>query len=119
MRPSLVWSALALSLFAFGCSRYGVRDAQSPDVASFGPPSRSDVGTFCMYRPTYLGFPFNPKIPVYDNGQLVGATSAYGYFCWLAEPGAHRVQFGPGGVADRIFRVQPGERIHLVHQQVP
>ena len=66
-----------------------------------------------------MGFPFDPKIAVFDNGQLVGATSSYGYFCWLAEPGAHRVTFGPGGMADRVHRVRAGERIHLVHQQVP
>lgn len=109
---------LAFAL-ALGCSRYGVHDAESASVAPFGPPSRADAGTFCWYRPTYVGFTQDAKVPVFDNGRLVGAMSSSGYFCWLAEPGPHRVTFGGGAAVSRFFRVQAGERIHLVHQQMP
>lgn len=105
-------------LLLAACSRYAVSETATPTVAPLGPVPRTDAGTFCLYRPSYAGFPFNPKVAVFDNGQLVGATSAYGYFCWLAEPGAHRVTLGQGAI-DRVFRIRRGERFQLVQQTFP
>lgn len=85
-----------------------------PPIAPLGP-ARDDVATVCMYRPTNLGAALT--IPVRDNGQLVGVTRAFSYFCWFAEPGRHRIAVAGGSDAeDRNFDLRAGERLQLQHE---
>jgi hypothetical protein len=105
---------LALCALA-GCTTYGVATVSSPPIAAFGPSARPDAATICLYRPTHVGSALT--IPVRDNGQLVGVTHAYTYFCWLAEPGRHRIAVGGGSDADdRVFDFLAGERLQLQHE---
>lgn len=103
-----------LGSLLFGCASYQLAPAPTPPIAPLGP-NRADVATVCLYRPTSVGAALT--IPVRDNGQLVGATHAFTYFCWFAEPGRHRIWVGGGSDADdRSFVLQAGERLQLQHE---
>ena len=111
MRTLAIFATGAL---AVGCSSYTTAPVATPPIAAAGP-GRSDVATVCLYRPTHIGTAMT--VPVRDNGQLVGVTQAYTYFCWHAEPGRHRVAVAGGSDADdRTFEVVAGERLHLQHE---
>ena len=111
----LAFAWLVASAFAaMGCSSYSLRPVAQPPVPAFGPP-RPDVATVCLFRPTSLGALLT--VPVRDNGQLVGATSAHSYFCWHAEPGRHRISVAGGtDASDRTLTLAAGERVHLQHE---
>lgn len=106
--------ALGSILLLTACSSYSTAPVASPPIATAGP-ARTDVATVCMFRPTHVGTAMT--VPVRDNGQLVGVTNAYTYFCWYAAPGRHRIAVAGGSDAeDRTFTFNAGERLHLQHE---
>jgi hypothetical protein len=56
---------------------------------------------------------------VHDNAQLVGATKAESWFCYLAEPGSHRIVSTTGDAIDEdgtaVLNAEAGRRYWL-HQ---
>ena len=112
--PSSSFALGVAAAMLVGCSGYRTAAVTAPPIAPLGA-SRSDVATVCLYRPTHIGTALT--IPVRDDGLLVGVTEAYTYFCWLAEPGRHRVSLGGGTDAeDRVFTLAAGERLQLRHE---
>jgi hypothetical protein len=105
-RIPLFLAAVALS----ACSGYGVSVAQNPPVQAFAPPP-AEHATVCVFRPHSLGAAV--ITPVTDNGRLVGATEGQSYFCYLAEPGEHRVRVDDARPAD--LDVVAGEHYYLRH----
>lgn len=90
-------------LFASGalvsaCSSYSLRTPKTPPVAAFGP-ARTDVATVCVVRPSHWAVAVT--FVVHDDGQLVGATRGESYFCYYAQPGAHRILSSTGDPTDQ------------------
>lgn len=82
---------LGLALFlvaASGCSRYWVGRPTAPPIDALGRPP-TGLGQLCVVRP-YWGATAVTLV-VRDNGTIVGATHGPSYFCYFAEPGAHRI----------------------------
>ena len=86
-RASTLLAATA-ALLASACSAYGLTTRSTPPVAPFATADATRA-TVCVVR---AGFPAPLyTIAVRDNGALVGATRDGTYFCYLAEPGEHRI----------------------------
>lgn len=76
------------SLWAGCAARYHVVRTARPQVGPFTP--RPTLATVCILRPQWFGA--LATFLHYDNGRLVGATQGSGvFFCYLAQPGWHRL----------------------------
>ncbi|HVJ21646.1 MAG TPA: hypothetical protein VM686_39850 [Polyangiaceae bacterium] len=75
---------IGLLTLGAGCSDYRTQRAVVAPVAAPGQ------ATICVFRPHGLGA--SVVSPVSDNGAIVGATDNSSYFCYLAEPGPHRIK---------------------------
>jgi hypothetical protein len=100
------------------CSPYSLTEAKTPPVEAFGPVPRTDVATVCVIRPSHWAIAVT--FVVHDNDQLVGATRAESYFCYLAAPGHHDLVSATGdaidgGAGHESLTAQPGRRYWL-HQ---
>ena len=71
-----------------GCSTYSLMEPNEAPIAAFGPSS-TPAATVCVIRPSHWGLAVT--FVVHDDSTLVGATKGESYFCYLAEPGPHRV----------------------------
>lgn len=115
-RASPVAAAPLLGLLA-ACSPYSLREVDAPPLQAFGPSPRTDVATVCVIRPSH--FAVGVTFVVHDNGQLVGATRGESYFCYEAEPGAHRIASSTGDSIDKpgsaLLAAEAGHRYWL-HQ---
>jgi|GEM_PF-3515280 len=88
-------TGLLLLTFAFfstalsGCYRdYRVKARLTPQVDPWVPKSK--VATICVLR--HEESDEEQRFYHYDNGKLVGISEGAGvYFCYLAEPGIHRL----------------------------
>jgi hypothetical protein len=93
------------------CSAYGVTTSNVPAVTPFGEATAQQAEV-CVLRggapsPFYT-------IVVYDNDKLVGATQDGTYFCYLAEPGRHRiVSDAMFGVRTAMLAAEPGRAYYL------
>lgn len=84
----LVAALLAALLLAGGCAGYRVEVVDVPRVAPFG--EEPGLGRVCVLRPGAFGAV--AQAVHLDNGVLVGATQGGRvFFCYLAEPGGHRI----------------------------
>ncbi len=109
MKIKALQGLAALALCA--CSGYGTTVASKPPVAAFSPPPEQQA-TVCVFRP-HAGLGAAVLTPVSDNGEIVGATEGQGYFCYLAEPGNHRIAVDDAVPAK--VTVRPGERYYFQH----
>ncbi|HLV21597.1 MAG TPA: hypothetical protein VKZ49_11970 [Polyangiaceae bacterium] len=107
-------TALSIALTgacAFGCSDYRMRGVEHPPVAAFDVTSE-EAATICVFRPHGLGT--SVVAPVSDNGTVVGATEGSSYFCYLAEPGKHKLRAADAPAL--TLEVDVGEQYHVVHE---
>ena len=70
------------------CAPYEIVQTPSPPVELAGAP-QGNMGKICVVRPQARALSYPAEVR--DNGNLVGATRGQSYFCYLAEPGAHRL----------------------------
>jgi hypothetical protein len=82
-------AAVLLSPAVCACSEYRTRSVEHPPIPAFSATS-TEHATICVFRPHGLGR--SVIAPVSDNGAIVGATDGSSHFCYLAEPGMHRVR---------------------------
>jgi hypothetical protein len=113
---------LALLALTSACTSYelAVRDPAPPGALDAGPPGLARV---CVIRPLAVA-QLVPAV-VRDNGKLVGMTKGPSYFCYLAEPGQHRIvstygddidaKLGTGDVAEATLTAAPGGSYFLEH----
>ena len=115
------WTNRLLASAALGClvacSSYSLAEPKAPPIAAFGPAPRTDVATVCVIRPSHLAMAVT--FAVHDDGRLVGATRGESWFCYFAEPGAHRIVSSTGDSTDRdgeaTLAAEAGKRYWL-HQ---
>ncbi|UQA54670.1 hypothetical protein [Polyangium aurulentum] len=110
---------LAVFALVAGCTSYdvAVRDPAPP------APSPPGVARICVLRPHRVA-QLVPAV-VRDNGRLVGMTKGPSYFCYLAEPGLHRIvstygddvdaKLGMDEVADATIVAAPAGQYFLHH----
>jgi hypothetical protein len=107
---------LASLAFLLGCSSYTLAQPTQPPIEAFGPSS-SHAATVCVIRPSH--WDLTATFVVHDDAQLVGATRGESYFCYLAEPGPHRIvsarSDSPDDTAQITFHAVAGRRYWL-HQ---
>jgi hypothetical protein len=70
----------------------------------------------CVLRPRLA--PAKLVFLVHDNGRLVGATRGSSYFCYLAEPGPHRIRSSRLGVAEEVLLLAEAGRRYYLYQNV-
>jgi len=109
-------------VLASACTRYEIapRDTAPPRTFDALPPN---VGQICVVRPHNVAL-LVPAV-VRDNRQLVGMTKGPSWFCWLAEPGIHKIMtrygddidesLGTDEITDAAILVEAGGRYYLHH----
>ena len=103
--------ALPSILAPLGCSSFGVTTSEMPAVAPFTASETGDAKV-CVFRSGIPAPLFTTTVR--DNGALVGATKDRTYFCYLAEPGVHRiVSDGTYGETEATFEAAPGRRYYV------
>jgi len=87
------------------------------ELAPFDPLAAPPYGMaqVCIIRPHT--WKLLHKIPIEDNGQLVGATRGPSFFCYLAHPGAHRVRMAEEKSPPLNLSLIAGQRAY-VHLRV-
>jgi hypothetical protein len=97
-----------------GCTTYTLAQPTEPPIAAFGPSS-TKAATVCVVRPSHWALA--ATFVVHDGTQLVGATKGESYFCYLAEPGPHRIVASRGDGTDETAQIglhaQAGRRYWL------
>ncbi|MDI3282282.1 hypothetical protein [Polyangium sp. 15x6] len=109
-------------LLALSCTKYelALHENAPPGALAPLPP---DAARICVVRPYAVAF-LVPAV-VRDNGRLVGMTKGPSYFCYLAEPGVHRIvsrygddvdaELGSDTVVDANLTAAPGGHYFLHH----
>lgn len=92
------------------CADVAVSSANVPPIA-FDAPAPEDGALVCVMRATVVGFAL--VVPVRDNGNLVGATDGTGWFCYIAEPGEHRVEVEVSDADGLQFEARPGAHVYI------
>jgi len=124
MKSHLGLSVLMMfvGLMASACTRYelAARDVAPPKTFDALPPN---TGQICVVRPHNVAL-LVPAV-VRDNRQLVGMTKGPTWFCWLAEPGVHKIMtrygddidenLGTDELTDAAILVEAGGRYYLHH----
>jgi hypothetical protein len=80
-----------------GCATYALAAPNEPPIEPFGPAPRQ-AATVCVIRPSHWSL--TTTFIVHDDGQLVGGLRGESYFCYLAQPGPHRVMISRGNSVD-------------------
>lgn len=108
--------ALALLVAATGCGyRLARRDPPPMDAFASPPGDRAQV---CVLRPRLA--PSSLIFLVHDNNRLVGGTRGSSYFCYLAEPGPHRVTSRRSGIVEEAtMALEAGKRYYLYQNVDP
>jgi hypothetical protein len=118
------WFVLVMvgGLFSTACTRYelAARETAPPKTFDSLPPN---TGQICVVRPHNVAL-LVPAV-VRDNRQLVGMTKGPTWFCWLAEPGVHKIvtrygddideNLGTDEITDAAILVEAGGRYYLHH----
>jgi hypothetical protein len=99
-----VLATLAMPPVLAACSSYTLAQPTEAPIAAFGQSS-SKAATVCVIRPSH--WHLQTTFVVRDDTQLVGATRGESYFCYLAEPGPHRI------LASRSDTTEEGTHIGL------
>jgi hypothetical protein len=116
MKPVLALS-LALALASCAPARHHLIAPEVPPLDPFEDPPYG-LGLVCVLRPHTVGGAL--LYLVRDNGRLVGATRQPSYFCYLAQPGAHRIEVhGGGGQTALELLVEAGGRRYVHHRLRP
>lgn len=105
-------AALLLALSLSACADVTVTSAQVPAIA-FDAPAPEQAALVCVMRASAVGFAL--VVPVRDNGQLVGATEGPGWFCYVAEAGAHRLEVEVSDADALRFEAEPGAHVYVEH----
>lgn len=109
-----VLATLAAGPVLTACTTYTLAQPTEAPIAAFGPASTKSA-TVCVIRPSH--WHLQSTFVVRDDGQLVGATRGESYFCYLAEPGPHRVLASRSDGQDEGthigLRAEPGRRYWL------
>jgi hypothetical protein len=90
-------SILASLGLTAGCASYTLAAPNEPPIEPFGPAPRQ-AATVCVIRPSHWSL--TTMYVVHDDGQLVGGLKGESYFCYLAQPGPHRVMISRGNSID-------------------
>lgn len=111
-RAGLWLLAAALGTLS-GCARPELLFPDLPPIDPLAEPTYG-LAQICVIRPHTLAM--LDTVPIEDNGHLVGATRGPSYFCYAAQPGAHRieiVEYKPRPTLE--LKVAAGQRsyIHL------
>lgn len=118
----LATTVIVASVYSTACTRYEIalRDDAPGKISD---PLPADTGQICVVRPHNVAL-LVPAV-VRDNRQLVGMTKGPTWFCWLAEPGLHKVvtrygddideNLGTDEISDAAILVEPGGRYYLHH----
>jgi hypothetical protein len=85
-----------------------------PPIDPLGPPPYG-LAQVCLIRPHTWSLLH--KIPLEDNGQLVGATRGPSFFCYVAHPGSHQLDMPEETSAPIELELAAGQRVY-VHQRV-
>jgi hypothetical protein len=108
--PYLSFAALfCFTGLATGCSGYQLGRSTTAASAFSRPAAMS--AKICVFRPHGLGT--SVVAPVSDNGVIVGATEGSSYFCYLAEPGSHRIH--TGDAPPLVFDVEERHEYYIAH----
>jgi hypothetical protein len=108
--PYLSFAALIFFAgLATGCLGYQLESTTTAPSAFSRPSEKS--GKICVFRPHGLGT--SVVAPVSDNGAIVGATEGSSYFCYLAEPGSHRIR--TGDAPPLVFDVEEHREYYVAH----
>lgn len=109
-------------IWASGCTPYEIASRETAPSKTFDPLP-TNTGQICVIRPHTVAL-LVPAV-VRDNRQLVGMTKGPTWFCWLAEPGVHKIMtrygddidenLGTDEVTDAAILVEPGGRYYLHH----
>lgn len=119
---ALVGMLGVLGAFASGCTRYEIAARDTAPEKTFDALP-ANTGQICVIRPHNVAL-LVPAV-VRDNRRLVGMTKGPTWFCWLAEPGVHKIKtrygddvdenLGTDEVTDAAILVEPGGRYYLHH----
>ncbi len=99
-------------LLLFGCSGYSVTHASRPLVdALAAPPAR--LAKICIFRDSLIGSVLTT--PIFDNGEIVGATRGPGHFCYYGTEGLHTLTTKVSDAAAFTIRVDAGRAYFVEH----
>lgn len=113
---------LFVGLMSSACTQYQLAAHETAPEKTFDalPPN---TGQICVIRPHNVAL-LVPAV-VRDNRQLVGMTKGPTWFCWLAEPGVHKIMtrygddidenLGTDEITDAAILVESGGRYYLHH----
>jgi len=109
---TLVRAGLAAVLLGCGGPGQSLVEPSTPPVDPYALPA-ADKAKLCVVRKSSAD---GTSIHlVRDNGALVGATRGGSHFCYLAEPGEHRVAIEG---ADAVSMAVDGGRIYYLHEDL-
>ncbi len=116
MKPSIthLLATFAATPLLAACTSYTLAQPTEAPISAFGPAA-TKAATVCVIRPSH--WHLQTTFVVRDDGQLVGATQGESYFCYLAEPGPHRIVAMPSDSEETAtqvnLRAQAGRRYWL------
>lgn len=107
-----LWAGLAALLL--GCTRPELLFPDLPPIDPLAAPVYG-MAQVCILRPHTWAM---AHIVLFeDNGHLVGATRGPSYFCYAAQPGAHRIRPLDSGRKPTLdLQVAAGQRIFVHHR---
>ncbi|MDC3954068.1 hypothetical protein [Polyangium jinanense] len=121
-RALLLALASLAGLLALSCTKYELALHENAPPGAFGPLP-PNAARICVVRP-YAVASLVPAV-VRDNGRLVGMTKGPSYFCYLAEPGVHKIvsrygddvdaELGSDTLVDTTLTAAPGGHYFLHH----
>lgn len=99
-----------LALVLAGCSGWSLAPSRNALPVTGGEISPKQA-RICVLRPSVEagGLTF----PVRDNGVLVGATRGATYFCYLGEPGEHRIVTEADSSEAQTLIIEAGRSYYL------
>lgn len=122
LRFSLCTSVVLACLCSSACTRYEIALHDDAPAKVFDALP-ANAGQICVVRPHNVAL-LVPAV-VRDNRRLVGMTKGPTWFCWLAEPGLHKIMtrygddidenLGTDEISDAAIMVDAGGRYYLQH----
>jgi len=122
LRVFLGMLGVVAGVFTSACTRYEIAARDTAPAKTFDALP-ANTGQICVIRPHNVAL-LVPAV-VRDNRRLVGMTKGPTWFCWLAEPGVHKIKtrygddvdenLGTDEVTDAAILVEAGGRYYLHH----
>lgn len=107
-----LYAVIGCAVLLLGCASHMIVNPDPPPRDPLGEPSYG-FSQVCVLRPHTWAMARTELVR--DNGQLVGATLGPSYFCYAAQPGAHRIELENRRTFIQLNLVA-GQRVFVHHR---